>query len=99
MDINSLRKIGDSLKTKIKSGIIILGSANENKANLVVMVTSDISAKLQADKIIKEFVFMLGGSGGGKPELAQAGCKDILKLDVALNSATEIIKKFCIEKI
>jgi alanyl-tRNA synthetase len=92
-DRASLRNIADEFKQKIGSGIVILGAPNEGKAALVVMVTPDLSKKLPAGQIIKQIAPVVGGAGGGKPELAEAGGKDNSKLADAIELGYEAVGK------
>ncbi len=92
-DNNGLKNLGDQLKDKLKSGVIVLASDKDNKVNFLVMVTDDIVKKgIHAGKIIKEVSAIAYGSGGGRPNMAQAGAKDISKIDDALAYAKEFIK-------
>ena len=94
MGHEALRDIADALKTKLGSGIIVLGSVKDNKVCLVTAVTSDLVSKgLHAGMIIKEIAQITGGSGGGRPDMAQAGGKDVSKLAQALKQVPEIIRK------
>ncbi|MCK4401897.1 alanine--tRNA ligase [bacterium] len=98
MGHEALRDLADALKTKLGSAVIALGSVKDNKICLVTAVTSDLVRKgLHAGKIIREIAQITGGSGGGRPDMAQAGGKDISKLAQALKHVPEIIKKFLIE--
>ncbi len=92
MDPKELRDFGDKLRDKLGSGILALGSAKDDKVNLIVMVSKDLTNRFHAGQIIKELAAILGGTGGGKPELAQAGGKDAAKLDKALDTLYTIIK-------
>ncbi|KAA0549300.1 alanine--tRNA ligase [Bacillus sp. BGMRC 2118] len=93
-DMNNLRTMVDELKTKIGSGIVILGSASgEDKVNLSAGVTEDLLSKgYHAGKLIKEVATRCGGGGGGRPDMAQAGGKDPNKLDEALAFVQEWVK-------
>jgi alanyl-tRNA synthetase len=89
IDRVGMRAFADELKQKLGSGVVILGTAQEGKVALVVMVSSDLCKRLPAGKIIREIAPLVGGSGGGKPELAEAGGKDSAKLaDAILKSYT-----------
>jgi alanyl-tRNA synthetase len=88
----SLRNLADELKQKLGSGVVILGTPQEGKAALVVMVTADICRRLPAGKIIKQIAPLVGGSGGGKPELAEAGGKDSSKLADAIEQSYSFIE-------
>ncbi|TRZ37478.1 alanine--tRNA ligase [Niallia circulans] len=93
VDMNNLRTMADDLKQKLESGIIVLGSANDDKVNLIAAVTKDLMDKgYHAGKIIKEVATRCGGGGGGRPDMAQAGGKDPSKLQDALNHVEEYIK-------
>ncbi len=72
-DAKTLRDFGDKLRDKMESGIILLGSKAGDKAMLLCMVTKDLAGKYHAGNIIKELAPLVGGSGGGRPDMAQAG--------------------------
>jgi alanyl-tRNA synthetase len=92
-DMNNLRAIVDDLKNSLASGIVILGSAQNDKVNLVAGVTKDlIENGYHAGKLIKEVAARCGGGGGGRPDMAQAGGKDPEKLEEALQYAYEWVK-------
>ncbi|MFE4897514.1 alanine--tRNA ligase [Peribacillus butanolivorans] len=89
-DMNNLRAMADDLKQKLDSVIIVLGSAQGDKVNLIAGVTKDyIERGFHAGKLIKEVASRCGGGGGGRPDMAQAGGKDPEKLDAALNFVEE----------
>ncbi len=93
-DINNLREIGDKLKQKLGSGVIVLASFKDDKVNFVVMATDDVVKKgIHAGNIIKETAKIAGGKGGGRPNMAQAGAKDVTKIDNALLKSKEIIQQ------
>ncbi|MGG4146937.1 alanine--tRNA ligase [Paenibacillus algorifonticola] len=90
--IDALRGISDELKLKLPSAVIILGAVQEDKVSLVASVSADLVKKgLHAGKIIKEAAAVCGGSGGGRPDMAQAGGKDASKLEEALKLAEELV--------
>ena len=93
MEQKDLRDFGDKLRDKLGSGILALGSAKDGKVSLIVMVSKDLSGRFHAGHIIKDMAVILGGTGGGKPDLAQSGGKDPGKLDEALEALYTIIKK------
>ncbi len=72
-DVKTLRDFGDKLRDKMASGIILLGSKAGEKALLLCLVTKDLTGKYSAGNIIKELAPLIGGSGGGRPDMAQAG--------------------------
>jgi alanyl-tRNA synthetase len=92
-DRSNLRNVADELKQKLGSGIVILGAPQGEKVALVVMVTPDISMKIQAGKIIRLIAPLVGGAGGGKPELAEAGGKDVAKLDDAIERSYSLVQE------
>ncbi|NLK98883.1 alanine--tRNA ligase [Defluviitalea saccharophila] len=93
LDMNGLRNMGDNLKNKIGSGVIVLATGKDNKVNFVVMATDDAVKKgAHAGNLIREIAKVAGGSGGGRPNMAQAGGKEVAKIDEALAKAVEILK-------
>jgi alanyl-tRNA synthetase len=93
MDQKDLRDFGDKLRDKLGSGILALGSAKDDRVSLIVMVSKDLIPRFHAGNIIKELAPILGGTGGGKPDMAQAGGKDPNKLDDALNALYTVIER------
>jgi alanyl-tRNA synthetase len=89
----ALRDLADRFKDRIKSGIVILGSAHGKKALLIVVVTKDLLDRYHAGNIVKELAALVGGGGGGRPDMAQAGGTEPEKLDLALEKALEIVAK------
>ncbi len=92
LEQKELRDFGDKLRDKLGSGILALGSSKDGKVSLIVMVSKDLTARYHAGKIIKDMAAILGGTGGGKPDMAQSGGKDPEKLDAALEALYTIIK-------
>ncbi len=92
MDRASMRSLADELRHKLGSGIVVLGTPQDGKVALLVMVTEDLSKRVPAGKIIKEIAPLVGGSGGGRAELAEAGGKDSSKLADALERSYSIIE-------
>ena len=90
LDKDALRGLADSLKVKIKSGVIVLASANDGKVQIVVAVTPDLTGRIKAGQIVKEIAPIVGGAGGGRPDFAEAGGKDPSKIDEML-AATEAV--------
>ncbi len=94
VDMNALRTLGDDLKTKIGSGVVILASNLGGKVNFIVTATDDaVKAGAHAGKIIKEAASFIGGGGGGRPNMAQAGGKNPAGIEEALAKAVEITKE------
>jgi alanyl-tRNA synthetase len=90
-DVKTLRELGDKIRDKLHSGIILLGSRSEDKAMLLCLVTSDLTDHYHAGKLIKEIAPLVGGSGGGRPDMAQAGGPNPENLEQAIAKIGEII--------
>jgi alanyl-tRNA synthetase len=90
-DPEAMRELADKLRDQLKSGIVVLGGEKDGKASLLVAVTPDLTKKYRAGDFVKELSKTLGGRGGGKPELAQAGGGDPARLDAALARAYELV--------
>jgi alanyl-tRNA synthetase len=88
----ALRDLADRLKEKIKSGIVVLGTAKGQKAFLIVGVSKDLTDRFHAGKLIKQIAAIVGGSGGGRPDMAQAGGTQPENLDQALKEAYAVIE-------
>ncbi|MFC0270105.1 alanine--tRNA ligase [Metabacillus herbersteinensis] len=92
-DMNSVRAMLDDLKNKLGSAIVVLGAESDGKVNLVAGITKDLVEKgYHAGKLIKEVAERCGGSGGGRPDMAQAGGKDPEKIEDALGIVEEWVK-------
>ena len=92
VDMNELRNLGDDLKAKLGSGVIVLASVNEGKVNLMAAATDDVVAKgAHAGNIIKAAAPKVGGGGGGRPNMAQAGGKNPSGVSEALEAAKEAL--------
>ena len=89
----TLRELADQIKEQLKSGIIILGGKSQEKALLVVVVTKDLIPQFHAGRIIQEVAKGIGGSGGGRADMAQAGGKEKQKLEETLEKAYEIVEE------
>ena len=93
IDGESMRTLGDQLKNKINSGVIVLAGSFQDKVTLIAMATDDVVKKgIHAGNIIKVAATICGGGGGGRPNMAQAGGKDATKIGAALEKAKEVIK-------
>ena len=88
-----LRNFADELRSKIKSGVVVLGSAMDGKVTLLTAVTKDLLDRVQANTLIGKLAPIVGGKGGGKPDLAQAGGKDPEKLNEALERAPSALRE------
>ncbi|HXD72967.1 MAG TPA: alanine--tRNA ligase [Vicinamibacterales bacterium] len=94
LDKDALRGVADSLKAKIKSGVVILAAtAGEGKVQIVVAVTPDLTSKIKAGQVVKEIAPIVGGGGGGRPDFAEAGGKQPEKIDEMLEASKSVIAK------
>ena len=93
-DMEGLRQMADLLRAKLKTGVIVLGAVSEGKVNLVTVVSPTGLSGLHAGQIIKEVAKITGGSGGGRPDMAQAGGKDPSKLGEAIDRVPTILRGF-----
>jgi alanyl-tRNA synthetase len=84
LEMNDLRALADTVRDRLKSGVVALGSVRDGKASLLIAVTQDLSARFSAGELIKPLAAAIGGTGGGRPEMAQAGGKQVDRIDAAL---------------
>jgi alanyl-tRNA synthetase len=93
IDKDALRGVADSLKAKIKSGIVVLAAGSVGKVQIVVAVTADLTSRIKAGQIVKEIAPIVGGGGGGRPDFAEAGGKQPEKIDEMLEVSKTVIEK------
>ena len=94
MDMDSLRNLGDEVKQGLESSVIVLASVVDNKVTFLSMVSKDLNKKgLLAGNIVREVAKATGGNGGGRPDMAQAGGKDVSKVDEALNLVYKLVRE------
>jgi alanyl-tRNA synthetase len=87
-----LRGLADNVRDRIGSGVLVVASASDGQASIVAMVTKDLTKKFHAGKILKAVAEAAGGRGGGKPDMAQGGTRELDKLDSALDKVYDIVK-------
>ncbi|MFZ5986474.1 MAG: alanine--tRNA ligase [Bacillota bacterium] len=93
LDMEALRNTGDTIRSKMGSGVVVLATSYGDKVSFVVMATKDVVSKgVHAGNIIKEVARIAGGGGGGRPDMAQAGGKDVSKIDEAVQYAVKVIE-------
>ena len=93
LDRGQVRTLVDNLRGKLGSGVVVLGGVQEDgKVALIVGVTKDLTSRVQAGKVVAQLAQMVGGSGGGRPDMAEAGGKDASQLDAALRSAPKVVQ-------
>ncbi len=87
-----MRTLVDQMRDKLGSGVVVLGSASDGNVSLIVGVTKDLTGRIQAGKVIGPVAQKVGGKGGGRPDLAEAGGKDASALDSALSEAYSVVE-------
>jgi alanyl-tRNA synthetase len=92
LERSQMRTLVDNLRSKLGSGVVVLGSTSDGKVALIVGVTKDLTSRVQAGKIIGPVAERVGGSGGGRPDMAEAGGKNPENLDVALAQVPAVVK-------
>jgi alanyl-tRNA synthetase len=93
LDGEGLRAVADRLRDRLGSGVVCVGSAVDGKVSLVAAVTKDLTKRVHAGRLVQEVARAAGGSGGGRPDLAQAGAKDPARLDEALALAYDFVAR------
>jgi alanyl-tRNA synthetase len=91
LERTQMRTLVDQLRDKVGSGVVVLGSATDGNVALIVGVTKDLTSRIQAGKVIAPVAQRVGGKGGGRPDLAEAGGKDPGALDAALSEAYGVV--------
>ncbi len=92
LESKDLRELADKVRDGLESGIVLLASAKDDQAAMVAMVTKDLTEKYKAGDLLKQVAASAGGRGGGKPDIAQGGTKEIERLDKAINSLYDMIQ-------
>jgi alanyl-tRNA synthetase len=92
VDREGLRQLVDSLRQKLGSGVVALGMPDDGKVALIAGVTKDLTSKVHAGKLIQALAKQVGGSGGGRPDLAEAGGKDTANLKTALLAVPSMVE-------
>ncbi|MGH9528591.1 MAG: DHHA1 domain-containing protein, partial [Terriglobales bacterium] len=92
LERQQMRTLVDQLRDKLGSGVVILGSATNGNVALIVSVTKDLVSKVQAGKIIGPVAVKVGGKGGGRPDMAEAGGKNPEGLDAALSESYKVVE-------
>lgn len=94
VDRNALRQLaGQLLKNQLQSGVVVLGAPLNGRVSLVAMVSEDLTSRIQANELIRSLAPMVGGGGGGKADMAEAGGKDAASLDQALEAAYRLVEE------
>ena len=93
LDVAGMRQLSDTLLARTGSGVVVLGRSADGKVSLVVRTSVDLQSRVPAGKIIKELAAIVGGRGGGKPDMAEGGGTQPEKLTEALEASYGIIEK------
>ena len=93
LDAEGLRSVVDTLRERMSSGVILLGSATDGKVTFVASVSKDLTKRFPAGKLVQEVAPIVGGKGGGRPDLAQGGGTDVSRLDEALARVPDLIQR------
>lgn len=92
LDANGMRQLSDTLLARLKSGIVVIGRKEDGKAGIIVRVSDDLTSKVKAGNIIKEIVPIVGGKGGGRPDMAEGGGSEPEKLSEAIDAGYKVIE-------
>jgi alanyl-tRNA synthetase len=93
LDANGMRQLADSLSQKLKTGVVVLGQANDGKASLVARVTDDLTNRLNAGQIVREISALVGGKGGGRADMATGGGNEPDNLESALEASYATVER------
>jgi len=93
LDSAGMRQLSDTLLARIKSGVVVLGRSSEGKVSLIVRTSADLTGRVPAGKVIKELAPIVGGKGGGKPDMAEGGGSQPEKLGEALEASFAVVEK------
>jgi alanyl-tRNA synthetase len=96
LDKEALRGLADSLKAKIRSGVVVLASAGEGKVQVVVAVTPDLTGRVKAGQIVREIAPIVGGGGGGRADFAEAGGRHPEKIDELLAASEQVLSRLLV---
>ncbi|MBK8302872.1 MAG: hypothetical protein IPK98_05530 [Chloracidobacterium sp.] len=96
LDANGTRQLSDTLLARLKSGVVIIGRADEGKVGIIVRVSDDLTGKVKAGDIIREIAPIVGGKGGGKADMAEGGGTEPGKLVEAIEAANKVIEKMLV---
>jgi alanyl-tRNA synthetase len=90
---DGLRELADSIKSEIKSGVVVLASTTDDKVQMVVAVTGDLTSRVKAGQLVKELAPIVGGGGGGRPDFAEAGGRQPERIDEMLAASEQVVAK------
>ena len=93
LDASALRQLSDTLLAQIKTGVVVLGRRADGKASLIVRTSAELAKRVPAGQVIKELAPIIGGRGGGKPDMAEGGGPEPQKLSEALEASYQIVER------
>jgi alanyl-tRNA synthetase len=93
LDKDALRSLSDSLRDRLKTGVVVLAAENDGRVQLLVSVTKDLTHRVKAGQLVKELAPIVGGGGGGRPDFAEAGGKDPSRIGDVLETARALVSK------
>jgi alanyl-tRNA synthetase len=91
LEKSALRGLSDSLRDRLKRGVVVLAAESDGKVQLLVSVTKDLTDRVKAGQLVKELAPIVGGAGGGRPDFAEAGGRDASQIDALLARARELV--------
>jgi alanyl-tRNA synthetase len=92
-DREALRQLADGLRQKMGSGVVFLAAGEDGKVSIITAVTKDLTNRLHAGKMVQELAKFVGGSGGGRPDLAEAGGKDVAGIETAIAQVYPLVER------
>jgi alanyl-tRNA synthetase len=98
LDAAALRQLSDTLLAQLKSGVVVLGRRADGKASLIVRTSTDLAKRVPAGRVIKELAPIIGGRGGGKPDMAEGGGPEPQKLSEALEASYQVVERLLNEQ-
>jgi alanyl-tRNA synthetase len=93
LDKDALRRLSDSLRDRLTSGVVVLAAENDGRVQLLVSVTKDLTNRVKAGQLVKELAPIVGGGGGGRPDFAEAGGRDPSRIGDVLETARALVSK------
>jgi alanyl-tRNA synthetase len=91
LDAAGLRQLSDTLLARVKSGVVVLGRQGEGKASIIVRTSKDVQGRVPAGQVIRELAPIIGGRGGGRPDMAEGGGAEVGKLAEALEASYTVV--------
>jgi alanyl-tRNA synthetase len=92
LEKGALRGLADSLRDRLKRGVVVIAAENEGRVQLLVCVTKDLTARVKAGELVKQLAPLIGGGGGGRPDFAEAGGRDTSRIDEMLAAARTAVE-------